>query len=67
MDMTSEQRAAFNQAAHLFSLASGVSPAGAVDALKKDRQLLAKIAEGLRAMSPVSPLADQIDELTLKE
>lgn len=61
--MTSDQRAAFSRAAHIYSEATGMPAAGAVEKLDKDHTLIGVIAASLRDMAGVSPLADELDFL----
>lgn len=61
MKLTAENKGAFNRAAHIFSEATGTNPADAVKAL--DVAALRAVIEGLRMMSPVSPLADELETI----
>lgn len=63
LKLTSEQRPVFNQAAAMYAAASGLPGAAAVEALENDPSKLADVITGLRAMSKVSPLADEIAAL----
>lgn len=48
-------------AARLLAESSGETPASCIEKIKADPSCLAKISAGLRLMSEVSPLADEID------
>lgn len=65
MQVKAEHQGVVNQATAIYAEASGVSPAEAVKAM--DAATLGKVAEGLRVMADVSPLADAIDEVLTAE
>lgn len=65
--MTPEQQRAFNSAAHIYSEATGLPAAAAVEKLRNEPGLVGVIATALREMAGVSPLADELDSLFPKE
>lgn len=65
--MTTEQQAAFNRAAHIYSEATGMPAAAAVEKLTNEPGLVGVIATALRDMAGASPLADELDVLFAAE
>lgn len=61
--MSTENYAILSRAAYIYAEATGTTPAAAVEEMVADPGKIAVVASALRVISPVSPLADELDLL----